>query len=219
MEKWKENDIYLMQHLIPEDATLKNALETSRAANLPEHETSPTQGKFLYLLAQIKGAKRILELGTLGGYSTIWLAKDLPNDGIIISIEYCKIHADIAQKNIEFAGLSHKVEIILGDAVDVMEMLISKNCQPFDMIFVDADKPSYPRYLELALRLSKPGTIIYADNIVRNGELCNPSNPDEKVKGVRQYVENLGKLTHVESTALQTVGIKGYDGFTISVVN
>jgi len=218
MDAWTENDRYILENLIEEDSALKNALAVSRENNLPEMEVSPTQGKFLYILARIRNARRILELGTLGGYSTIWLAKAISSDGIVISLEYSETYAAIAWKNIEYAGLSDKVKILQGAAIDSLNRLIAEKEEPFDMIFIDADKPNNPSYFELSLRLAKSGTVIYADNMIRDGELCNANNPDPKVKGVRALVEDLGKSKTVESTALQTVGMKGYDGFSISVV-
>ena len=219
MEKWASNDLFIMEQLIENDALFDDILESNRKSNFPDYEVSATQGKFLYLLAKIKGAKRILEIGTFVGYSTIWLAKALPNDGALISLEFETEFADMARKNIERAGFSDKVQVIQGAAADSLNALIAQKTEPLDMIFIDADKPSYPIYLELSLKLSKSGTVIYADNIVRNGELCNKNNPDEKVIGVRQFVEKLGKSANIESTALQTVGLKGYDGFTISIVH
>ena len=219
MDKWASNDIYIIDNLIEEDAAQKNVVESSRKNNLPEMEVSSTQGKFLYLLAKIKNAKRILELGTFVGYSTIWLAKAIPEGGIVISLEYEETYANLAQKNIENAGFSDRVKVVQGDAADSLNKLIEENVAPFDLIFIDADKPNYPTYLELALKLSKPGTVIYGDNVIRDGELCNAANEDDKVKGVRKFIEALGESENIESTALQTVGIKGYDGFTLSIVN
>ena len=218
MEKWKNNDIFLNKNLIEESMAFANALEVCRMNNLPEAEVSPTQGKFLYLLARIKNAKRILELGTLGGYSTIWLAKAVDDDGIVVTIECVEDYANVAKQNIECAGFSNRVRILQGDAADVLRKLIAEKEEPFDMIFIDADKPSYPLYLELSLQLSKSGTVIYGDNVIRDGELCNENSSDEKVIGVQKFIEDLGKLETIESTALQAVGIKGYDGFTLSVV-
>jgi predicted O-methyltransferase YrrM len=218
MEKWTNCDIFIIDHLVEESAALKNALEVSRKNNLVEAEVSSAQGKFLYLLARIKNAKRILELGTLGGYSTIWLAQAVGDDGVVLSVEYVKEYANVAKQNIEFAGFSDRVKIIHGDASDVLEKLIDEQSEPFDMIFLDADKPSYSKYLELSLQLSKSGTIIYGDNVVRDGELGTKGSTDEKVIGVQRFIEDLGKQKTIESIALQTVGIKGYDGFTLSIV-
>jgi len=218
MDSWKNNDLYIFENLIREATAQKNALDISRKNNFPEMEVSSSQGMFLYLLARIKNAKRILEIGTFVGYSTIWLAKAIPDDGVVISLEYEEAYADIARKNIEHAGLLDRVRIMQGAAADSLNRLIKENEAPFDMIFIDADKPNYPIYLELSLQLSKPGTVIYGDNVVRDGELCNEESPDEKVRGVRKFIEDLGKTENLESTALQTVGIKGYDGFTLSIV-
>jgi len=181
-------------------------------------EVSSIQGKFLYLLAKIKNAKRIFELGTFCGYSTIWLARAVPEDGIVLSLEYVQEHIDIAKKNIGFAGLTRKVRIVHGDASAILNKLIKEKEEPFDLIFIDADKPNYSKYLELSLKLSKSGTIIYGDNVIRNGELCNIDTVDEKVKGVQSFINDLGNSKVIESISLQTVGIKGYDGFTFSVV-
>jgi len=218
MEVWTNNDLYLAEHLVEEDEVLENALAVSRENNLPEWEVSATQGKFLYLLAKMRNAKRILEIGTLGGYSTIWLARAIPAEGMVASLEYDKHYADVARKNIEYAGLSSKVNIIQGAALDSMSKMIDENEEPFDIIFIDADKPNNPNYLKLSLELAKSGTVIFGDNVIRNGELCNDASLDEKVIGSREYIEALGVSDKIESTALQTVGIKGYDGFAISIV-
>jgi len=218
MDNWTSNDVYIFENLVEQDSALKNALMSSRKHNLPDMEVSPAQGKFLYLLAKIKNAKRILELGTFFGYSTIWLAKALPEGGVVVSLECDKTYASIARQNIEYAGFTDRVEIKQGVAIDSLNKLIEENTEPFDMVFIDADKPNYPVYLEMALKLSKPGTVIYGDNVIRNGKLCSEDNPDERVVGVRQFVKDMGKTAGLESTALQTVGVKGYDGFTISVV-
>jgi len=218
MEKWINNDHYIADTLIKEDDGLTNALESRKEHNLFEMEVSSAQGKFLYLLAKIRNAKRILEIGTFFGYSTIWLAKAISDDGTVVSIEIDRTYADIAKKNIAHAGFSNNVNIKHGVALDVLNEMVASKEAPFDMIFIDADKPNYPKYMELSLQLSRPGTVIYGDNVVRGGRLYNENNADEKVVGVRKFVEDLGQLTSVESTALQTVGIKGYDGFTLSVV-
>jgi len=218
MEIWTSNDLYLNEHLAVDDRVLKNALATSRENNLPEWEVSATQGKFLYLLAKIRNAKRILEIGTLGGYSTIWLARAIPDNGVVVSLESEELYANVSRKNIEYANLAHKVKIIQGTALDSINKMIADNEEPFDMIFIDADKPNNPNYLKLSLELSKSGTVIFGDNVIRDGQLCNAASTDEKVIGVRQFIEDMGLSDKLESSALQTVGIKGYDGFTISIV-
>ena len=222
MNLWHENDQFIMAHLLQSDPILENVLATSRAAararGWPDMEVSPTQGKFLHLLAAIKGATRILELGTFVGYSTIWLARALPANGQLVSLEFDPDIAATARQNIADAGLCKQVDIRQGDAAVLLEQMIAANEAPFDMIFIDADKPAYPTYLRLVLPLAKAGTVIVSDNIIRDGELCNANNPDPKVAGVRTFIQDLGKTPGLASSALQTVGIKGYDGFSVSVV-
>jgi len=218
METWANNDLWLNENLIKEDAALKKASDAMKDTNLPQMEVSPAQGKFLYLLAKLAGAKRILEIGTFYGYSTLWLAKAVPDDGLVISLELTEKFVTMAQSNIANAGLTSRVKLLQGDATKLLKKLIADKTEPFDMIFIDAHKPSYPEYLKLSLQLSKPGTVICGDNIIRNGELANMNNVTPNVMGTREFIQTLGDLKYVESTALQTVGIKGYDGFTISVV-
>lgn len=218
MNKWKEVDNFLLQTVIRQYEALLHALQTSRENNLPEWEVSPQQGQFLYILAKMKNAKRILELGTLGGYSAIWLGYALPEDGKIVSLEFNHDYAKVARENIIYAGLEDKVTIIEGNAIDMMQELINHNETPFDMIFIDADKPNNPLYLELALKLSKKGTVIFGDNVVREGRLADSNSNDLKVQGVRKYISKLGNLKNLTTTCIQTVGCKGYDGFTLSIV-
>ncbi|MCL2545832.1 MAG: O-methyltransferase [Oscillospiraceae bacterium] len=218
MDVWVSNDSFISEFLVEEDVALKQAFERSRELNLPDMEISPAQGKFLYLLARIKNAKRILEIGTFCGYSTIWLAKAVADGGIVISLECDESYANIAKKNIDSAGLSNQATVLTGDAINLLNQMIAAKEEYFDMIFIDADKPNYPQYLELSLQLAKNGTIICGDNVIRNGELVNTDNFDPKVQGVRRFVEMLGHMKALESTALQTVGVKGYDGFTVSIV-
>ena len=215
---WTNNDRYLIDHLAAEDDALKNALAVSRANNLPEWEVSATQGKFLYILAKMRGAKRILEIGSLGGYSTIWLVRAIPDNGVVVSLEYDESYAEVARKNIEYAKLSHKVKIVKGAAIDSMNKMIAEEEEPFDMIFIDADKPNNPNYLKLSMSLSKSGTVIFGDNVIRDGQLCNADSTDDRVTGVRKFIEDMGISDKLESSAIQTVGNKGYDGFTISIV-
>ena len=218
MDKWASNDQFIVENLIREDVSQIRAMQARRENELPEMEVSPAQGKFLYLIARIRNAQRILEIGTFCGYSTIWLAKAVPDDGIVISLEHNESCVEIARRSLERSGLSCKAKVIHGDAIELLRSLVEENCEPFDMIFIDADKPNYSKYLELSLKLSKPGTVIYGDNVIRDGELCNPATSDPKVEGVRTFIENMGELGKIESTAIQTVGVKGYDGFTLSVV-
>lgn len=216
---WNTIDEYLTSSLLPEDASLDAALRASAEAGLPSINVAPNQGKLLQMLARLRGARRILELGTLGGYSTIWLARALPADGTLLTLEADQHHADVARKNIERAGLSGVVSVIVGDAADTLEDFARDGIPPFDFIFLDADKQSYPEYLRLVLRLSRPGTVIVADNVIRGGRVADASSADPDVIGVRQFFDMLAKDAHVSSTAIQTVGSKGWDGFSISIVS
>jgi predicted O-methyltransferase YrrM len=217
-QQWSDVDQYLVSLLAPSDEALDNALRDSDAAGLPQINVAPNQGKLLTLLATIQGAQRILEIGTLGGYSTIWLARALPDDGILISLELEPHHADVARKNLERAGLASRVEIRVGPAPASMRELIDEGVEPFDFIFIDADKEGYPEYLELSLPLSRPGTVIVADNVVRKGEVANPQSTDPRVQGVRSFLELAAADHRLRGTAVQTVGSKGYDGFALFVV-
>ena len=215
---WTNVDRYLAESLIPADPVLEAALAANAAAGLPSIDVSPTQGKWLHLLAKIKGATRILEIGTLGGYSTIWLARALPPAGHLITMEYEPKHAAVAQQNIDHAGLSHLVEIRIGAAADSLAKLHAEDPTPFDLIFIDADKPNNPTYLEWALKFSRTGTLIVVDNVIRDGEIVNPDSTDPSILGTRTMFEMLAAEPRVSATALQTVGSKGYDGFAIALV-
>jgi predicted O-methyltransferase YrrM len=197
---------------------LEEALKANVAAGLPTIDVAPNQGKLLHLLARIQGAKRVLEIGTLGGYSTIWLARALPSDGRLVTLEAEAKHANVAKANIERAGLSSLVELRLGPALDSLALLHQEGVPPFDFIFIDADKQNIPRYLEWSLRLSRPGTVIITDNVVREGAIINPEDPDPRVQGVRRFFEMVAADPRLDATTLQTVGSKGYDGFTLAVV-
>ncbi len=217
-EQWSHVDDYLVSLLAPSDAVLDEALADSDAAGLPRISVAPNQGKLLQLLSTIQGAKRVLEIGTLGGYSTIWLARALPNDGALISLELEPHHADVARRNLERAGLSSLVQVRVGPAPATLRQMIDEGAEPFDFIFIDADKEGYPEYLELSLSLSRPGTVIVADNVVRQGEVANPESTDPRVQGVRHFLECAAADSRLKGTALQTVGSKGYDGFAIFIV-
>ncbi|MEI5906949.1 O-methyltransferase [Bacillus spongiae] len=217
-KQWSEVDHYITHHLIKEDATLEEVLEANKAAGLPAVDVAPNQAKFLYILALIKGAKRILEIGTLGGYSTIWLAKALPKDGKLLTLEYNPKHVEVATANITNAGVADLVDIITGPALDTLSSLYYNESSKFDLIFIDADKENNAEYLKWAIKLSKKGTVIIGDNVVRKGEVTNSSSSDRKVQGIRRYYEALGQTPNLISTAIQTVGEKGYDGFSIGVV-
>ncbi|WP_312472207.1 O-methyltransferase [Neobacillus sp.] len=215
---WSEMDEYFIDKLIPFDSTLQHVLRTNKEATIPEIDVSPTQGKLLYLLAKISGARNVLEIGTLGGYSSIWLARALPETGKVYTLEVEQEHAKIAEQNIRHAGCQNKVEVIVGKALDTLPDLKEKGVTPFDLIFIDADKPNNPHYLKWALKLAKSGALIIADNVVRNGEVIDEKSKDERVQGIRQFMDLLANEPRIESTAIQTVGTKGYDGFVISVV-
>ncbi|MCG8406072.1 MAG: O-methyltransferase [Phycisphaerales bacterium] len=179
---------------------------------------APNQGKFLHLLAKIQRAASILEIGTLGGYSTIWLARALPSNGRLVTLEAEPAHADVARENISRAGLSRIVEIRLGRALETLPKLADEGRGPFDLIFIDADKPNNPGYLEWALKLSRPGTLIIADNVIRDGAVINSDSDDPRVQGVRHFIEMLAAEPRIAATAIQTIGTKGYDGFAIALV-
>ena len=215
---WTAVDRYLVERLIPGDPVLDEALQANTAAGLPTIDVAPNQGKLLQLLARIQGARRILEIGTLGGYSTIWLARALPSDGKLITLEAEAKHSEVARANIERAGLSSIVELRLGPALDSLSQLHKEGTPPFDLIFIDADKPNNPGYLEWSLRLSRPGTVIILDNVVRDGAVIHPKDPDPGVQGVRRFFDMVAADPRLDATALQTVGSKGYDGFALMIV-
>jgi predicted O-methyltransferase YrrM len=215
---WASVDRYLNDTLIPPDPALDAALVANAAANLPAIDVSPSQGKLLQLLAETQRAHRILEIGTLGGYSTINLARALPPNGKLITLELDRHHAEVALANIARAGLAHAVELRLGPALDSLAQLHAEHADPFDLIFLDANKDGYPHYLTAALKLARPGTLILADNVIRDGEIIDPNSTDPNVQGVRRFLELLAADPRISSTAVQTVGSKGYDGFAIARV-
>lgn len=217
-ENWNAVDRYINDRLLVPDPALSAALQASDAAGLPQISVSASQGKLLQLLAQAQGARSILEIGTLGGYSTIWLASGLPRDGRLITLEFDPKHAEVARANVARAGLADIVELRLGRALDTLPQLVAENRGPFDLIFIDADKPGYPDYLAWALRLSRRGTLIIADNVVRDGAVVDAASTDPAVQGVRRFIDMLAAEPRVSATAVQTVGSKGYDGFAIALV-
>jgi predicted O-methyltransferase YrrM len=217
-EIWTRVERYLADLFMPADPVMADVLKRSTEAELPSIEVAPTQGKLLMLLARLTGARRILEIGTLGGYSTIWLARGLPADGRLITLEMLPKHADVARANLETAGLADKVEIRVGPAIRSLAALAAEHAQPFDMIFLDADKESYVDYLAGSLTLSRPGGLIVADNVVRDGAVIDPANRSALVEGVRAFNRALAAEPRLEATAIQTVGSKGYDGFAIALV-
>jgi predicted O-methyltransferase YrrM len=215
---WTAVDEYFCDTLIAPDEALSAALCDSAAAGLPQHNVAPNQGKLLYLLAKMRNARRILEIGTLGGYSTIWLARALPANGRLISLEVNPENAAIATANVLRAGLKDVVEIRRGAALDTLKLLCAEATEPFDVIFIDADKPNNPAYLEWSLKLAREGTVIIGDNVVRGGAVAESSSADPNVIGIRSFLTLMGDNPRLEVTALQTVGCKGYDGFSLALV-
>ncbi|MFB6612918.1 O-methyltransferase [Streptomyces sp. NPDC085524] len=215
-QTWTAVDAYFDGLLVEEDEALAAANTDADAAGLPAHQVAPNQGKLLHLLARIRGARTILEIGTLGGYSTIWLARALPEGGRLVTLEVDERCADIAAANVARAGLTHVVDIRRGRAVDLLPQLT--DAEPFDLVFIDADKPSNPEYLAWALKLTRPGSVIIGDNVVRDGAVVDPASPDPRVQGVRRFTELIAEHPRLTATALQTVGCKGYDGFVMALV-
>jgi predicted O-methyltransferase YrrM len=215
---WDDVDDYFVSHLAPEDEALEAAVRDSEAAGLPQAAVTATQGKLLHLLAQLQGASRILEIGTLGGYSTIWLARALPADGRLVSLEYSPRHAEVATRNIARAGLDKVVEVRVGAALESLAELADEHPDPFDLVFVDADKVNNPHYVEWALKLTRPGSLIIIDNVVRGGRVADPANTAPDVRGTRAAIELIGSHARLSGTAIQTVGGKGYDGFALARV-
>ena len=216
--QWTTVDEYLTDLLAPSDDVLQTALRASENAGLPPIQVTATQGKLLHLLARMMGARRILEIGTLGGYSTIWLGRALPPGGQLVTLESEPIHARVARSNIAHAGLDATVELRLGPALETLPLLAAENPDPFDLIFIDADKANTATYFEWSLALSHPGSLIIADNVVRNGAVTNAQSDDPSVQGVRRFLNLLAVEHRVGATALQTVGSKGYDGFVLALV-
>ncbi len=217
-ELWTAVDRYLGDLLVSSDPALDQALDGSTAAGLPAISVSPTQGRFLQLLGTILNARNILEIGTLGGYSTIWLARALPSNGRLITIEVDPRHAEVARSNIDRAGLSAIVDVRVGAALDVLPEVAKAADAPFDLIFIDADKPNIPEYFAWALKLARRGSLIIVDNVVRDGAVADASSRDESVKGVRRLNDMIAAEPRVSGTVIQTVGSKGYDGFAMVLV-
>jgi predicted O-methyltransferase YrrM len=215
-ELWTAVDRYITDLLVPKDEALEGALEATAKAGMPAIAVSPAQGKLLMMLAQVLGARKILEIGTLGGYSTIWLARGLADGGKLITLEADQKHAEVARSNIARSGLADVVEVRLGEAIDTLPGLVDEG--PFDLIFIDADKVSYPEYLQWAVRLARSGSLVIADNVVRNGAVIEAETSESNVRGVRRFNEILAAETRLSATAIQTVGSKGYDGFAIARV-
>jgi len=212
-------DNYIAGLLNPADEALTKTEASIESENIPPISVSPNQGKFLHILAKLCNAKRILEIGTLGGYSTIWMARALPKDGRLITLELDQHHADVARRNISNAGLDSIVDIRVGKALDLLPEIEAEKMGPFDMIFIDADKPPYVEYFQWALKLSRPGTLIVADNVIRDGKVLDPAHTDPMVKGARRFNQALSANTAVTATIIQTVGTKEHDGMALAVVN
>ncbi|MCT2545438.1 MULTISPECIES: O-methyltransferase [Streptomyces] len=218
LARWTEVDDYFNGLLVGPDEALDAAVEASDGAGLPAMQVAANQGKLLNLLARLQGARTVLEIGTLGGYSTIWLARALPEGGKVVTLEADPAYAEVARANIERAGLADVVEIRVGRALDTLPELAAEGYGPFDVVFIDADKPSNPDYLAWSLKLTRPGSLIVADNVVRDGEVVDGTSDDPKVQGVRRFTELVAAEPTLTATALQTVGSKGYDGLMMALV-
>lgn len=217
-QRWEDVDDYFTTLLAPADEALEATLRDSDAAGLPHINVAPNQGKLLQLLAQVQGARRILEIGTLGGYSTIWLGRALPADGRLISLEYDAKHADVARRNLARAGLDGIAEVRTGPALESLPKLADENPEPFDLVFIDADKVNNPHYVEWALRLTTTGSLIIVDNVVRGGRVTDADSTDPSIRGTRAALELIAGHPRLSGTAVQTVGGKGYDGFALARV-
>jgi predicted O-methyltransferase YrrM len=218
-ETWADVDLYFSQRLIGPDPALDAALRANREADLPPIDVTPLQGRFLELLVRMTKARRVLELGTLGGYSTMWLARGLPSDGRIVTLELEPRHAEVARANLKRGGLLERVELRVGPATEHLRALVAEGAPPFDLIFIDADKAGYPEYLDWSLKLSQPGTILVGDNVVREGRVIQADTRDPHIQGVRSFTELVGSEPRLMATVLQTVGSKGYDGFALALVS
>lgn len=216
-ELWTAVDQYLNRHLLAHDAVLEAVLRANAEAGLPPIDVAPNQGKLLHLLARVAGAKRILEIGTLGGYSTIWLARALHDGGTVITLEASEKHARVARSNFELAGVADRVELRLGPALDSLQELARENAA-FDFVFIDADKPNNPHYVDWAVKLGRKGTVIVVDNVVREGEILNEGSADGNIPGTRAMFDQVGNDERLDATAVQTVGLKKHDGFLLAVV-
>ncbi len=217
-ELWTTVDQYINKTLVPGDSVLEAALEASEKAGLPSIQVSPPQGKMLHILARSLKARNILEIGTLGGYSTIWMARALPAGGRLLTLEADAKHAEVARANVARAGLAEMVELRLGAALDTLPHIAAENRGPFDLIFIDANKSTMAQYFDWSLKLSRPGTMIIADNVVRSGAVVDSASEDADVQGVRRFNERVAAEPRVSATEIQTVGSKGYDGFALVLV-
>ncbi|MGH9590170.1 MAG: O-methyltransferase [Terracidiphilus sp.] len=215
---WTKVDDYFGGLLAPADDVMKQVLRANDKAGLPSIDVSPLQGKFLFLLARIVQARRVLEIGTLGGYSTIWMARALPVNGRIVTLEMDPKHAEVARQNLSAAGMLDRVDLRLGRALDTLPALHASGAGPFDLVFIDADKQNNLEYLEWAVKLGRPGTVIVVDNVVREGKVIDAKSRKGDVRGTRRMTERMARHPRLNATALQTVGVKGYDGFALAVL-
>lgn len=218
MDRWNAVDDYIVATFDLDDDVLRAAVEASVVVGIPQIQVSAALGRFLNLQARAIGARRILEVGTLAGYSSIWLARALPADGRLVTLELSPKHAEVARANLARAGLDAVAEVRVGPATDSLAALVADKVEAFDMVFIDADKEGYPDYLEWSLRLSRPGTLIVADNVVRGGAIIEPDHADSRVQGIRRFNEMLARDHRVDATIMQTVGAKGYDGIAFALV-
>lgn len=216
--RWEQVDDYLGERLLPHDEVLEAAVADSASAGLPPIQVSPLQGQFLHLLARAAGARRILEVGTLGGYSTIWLARAVGPQGRVVTLEVSEHHAVVARRNLERAGVADRVEIVVGPALETLPTVAVRGEAPFDLVFIDADKPNNPHYLRAALDLARPGTVVVVDNVVRHGSVADPDDASPEVRGTQEMFNLAAQVDNFDATVLQTVGVKGYDGFLIGYV-
>jgi len=214
--RWREVDAYFVATLVGEDDALAGARGSGALTTMPRAEVAPNQGKLLALLVQMSGATRVLEFGTLAGYSTIWLARAVGEKGRVTTLELQEQNAAVARVNLERAGVADRVDILVGPAADSARRLVDAGAEPYDFVFIDADKPSNPAYLRAALALSRPGSVFVIDNVVRNGAVLDPASEDDRVRGVRAVLQDIADDPRLEATSLQTVGSKGWDGFTIA---
>jgi len=215
---WRKVDSFFTDALISADPALGAALAANREGGLPAIDVTPLQGRFLEIFLRSTGAKRVLEIGTLGGYSTIWMARAIESSGRVITLELDQHHAAIARRNLKEAGVADRVDLRVGPASESLAALVDQNTTPFDFIFIDADKAGYPDYIQWSLKLSRPGTLIIADNVVRDGKVIDPNDPDANIHGVRRFTDIVAAEPRLSTTVMQTVGSKGYDGFAISIV-
>lgn len=218
-ERWTAVDRYISEKVVGPDAALEAALAANAAGGLPSIDVAPNQGKLLHLFVKMTEAKRVLEIGTLGGYSTIWMARALPEGGRLVTLELNPKHAEVARANLQRAGVANKVEVRVGAALDSLAALVAEGAAPFDLIFIDADKQTIPDYVTRAMQLARPGTVIITDNVIRDGAVIDPESTDTAVQGVQKMFDRLAAEPRLTATAIQTVGSKGYDGFAIAIVN